>query len=112
MVCIADEGTRESVDSACRKLTASWVREAAQRNPEVETCGFFEGLERSVADAVRSHAHTDRFLCVHATPLALPQAAGLGINFSQCHLVVCNPGIPYILLIYHMSLLNFSTCEV
>ena len=49
----ADEGTRESVDSACRKLTAAWVREAAQKDPEVETCDFFEGLERSAADAVR-----------------------------------------------------------
>ncbi len=41
------------MDSACRKLTAAWVREAAQKDPEVETCDFFEGLERSAADAVR-----------------------------------------------------------
>ncbi|KAK9840775.1 hypothetical protein WJX81_004020 [Elliptochloris bilobata] len=49
---VAEEGTRESVDSGCRKLTAAWVREAAQKNPEVETCDFFEGLERAAVDAV------------------------------------------------------------
>ncbi len=49
----AEEGTRESVDSGCRKLTAAWVREAAQKDPQIETCEFFEGLERAAADAVR-----------------------------------------------------------
>ena len=41
------------MDSGCRKLTAAWVREAAQRSHDVETCDFFEGLERAAADAVR-----------------------------------------------------------
>ena len=50
---MAEEGTRESVDSGCRKLTAAWVREAAQKSHDVETCDFFEGLERAAADAVR-----------------------------------------------------------
>lgn len=41
------------MDSGCRKLTAAWVREAAQRDANIETCEFFEGLERAAADAVR-----------------------------------------------------------
>ena len=41
------------MDSGCRKLTAAWVREAAQKSHDVETCDFFEGLERAAADAVR-----------------------------------------------------------
>ena len=48
--CAAEEGTRESVDSGCRKLTAAWVREAAQKSHDVETCDFFEGLERAAAE--------------------------------------------------------------
>lgn len=42
----ADEGSRESVDSGCRKLTASWVRDRAQQDGDIETCEFYEGLER------------------------------------------------------------------
>ena len=41
------------MDSGCRKLTAAWVREAAQKSHDVETCDFFEGLERAATDAVR-----------------------------------------------------------
>lgn len=42
-----DEGSRESVDSGCRRLTASWVRDRAQHDPDIETCEFFEGLEQA-----------------------------------------------------------------
>ena len=64
---IADEGSRESVDSKCRQLTASWVRERAapaataasrgQRDEDIredgpELCDFYEGLERTGADAI------------------------------------------------------------
>lgn len=44
--------SRDSVDAACRKLTASWVRALAAENPGVPTCGFFEGYERAAAGAV------------------------------------------------------------
>ncbi|KAL6217389.1 hypothetical protein ACLB2K_010606 [Fragaria x ananassa] len=37
---------RDSVDAACRKLTASWVRAAAVVNPNVPSCEFFEQFER------------------------------------------------------------------
>jgi hypothetical protein len=45
-VC-AEEGTRESVDARCMKLTAPWVRERAGKEPDhdIETCAFYEGLE-------------------------------------------------------------------
>ena len=41
----ADEGSRESVDAKCRRLTATWVREKATSDPSVETCSFNEGLD-------------------------------------------------------------------
>ena len=43
----ADEGSRESVDAKCRRLTATWVREKATSDPDVETCSFNEGLDRA-----------------------------------------------------------------
>lgn len=52
MLPAADEGTRESVDARCRKLTASWVREAAASDPGIETCSFFEGYERAGGEAL------------------------------------------------------------
>ncbi|PIA44815.1 hypothetical protein AQUCO_01700426v1 [Aquilegia coerulea] len=48
---VVSANSRDSVDAACRKRTASWVRELAITNPNIETCGFFEGFER-VADNV------------------------------------------------------------
>jgi DNA excision repair protein ERCC-2 len=42
---VMDEGSRESVDAKCRKLTASWVRERHAKSPEVPTCRFFENYE-------------------------------------------------------------------
>ncbi|KAE9460587.1 hypothetical protein C3L33_07499, partial [Rhododendron williamsianum] len=43
---------RDSVDAACRKLTASWVRALAAENPRVPTCEFFEGFEKAGSDGV------------------------------------------------------------
>lgn len=42
---------RDSVDAACRKLTASWVRSVAAENPNIPTCPFFENYERASTDA-------------------------------------------------------------
>ncbi|CAN6558507.1 unnamed protein product [Malus baccata var. baccata] len=38
---------RDSVDAACRKLTASWVRNLAAENPNVPTCEFYEEYEKA-----------------------------------------------------------------
>lgn len=48
----SEEGSRESVDAGCRRLTASWVRERAARDPEVETCDFFEQHEAAGHEAL------------------------------------------------------------
>ncbi|TQD92788.1 hypothetical protein C1H46_021563 [Malus baccata] len=43
---------RDSVDAACRKLTASWVRNLAAENPNVPTCEFYEEYEKAGSGAV------------------------------------------------------------
>lgn len=43
---------RDSVDAACRKLTASWVRAMAVENPQIPSCEFFENYEKAASDAV------------------------------------------------------------
>uniref|UniRef100_A0A2P2LDR5 DNA repair helicase rad3/xp-d n=1 Tax=Rhizophora mucronata TaxID=61149 RepID=A0A2P2LDR5_RHIMU len=43
---------RDSVDAACRKLTASWVRSKAAENSNVRTCEFFENYERAASGAL------------------------------------------------------------
>lgn len=43
---------RDSVDAACRKLTASWVRELAAENPNIPTCEFFENYEKVSSDTI------------------------------------------------------------
>jgi len=58
---VADEGSRESVDARCRRLTASWVRdkhmlalaneeEAPENAPEL--CEFFEDYEKEGPNAI------------------------------------------------------------
>lgn len=48
----AEEGSRESVDAGCRRLTAAWTRERAARDPSVELCDFFEQHEAAGQDAL------------------------------------------------------------
>ncbi|KAG6508379.1 general transcription and DNA repair factor IIH helicase subunit XPD-like [Zingiber officinale] len=43
--------SRDSVDSACRRLTASWVRASAAENPAVPTCDFFESFDRAASSS-------------------------------------------------------------
>lgn len=43
---------RDSVDAACRKLTASWVRAMAIENRNVPTCGFYENYEKVASNVV------------------------------------------------------------
>lgn len=51
----SSEGDRDAVDSLCRNMTSSWVRQKAQAAPSalggdgsapVELCDFYEGMER------------------------------------------------------------------
>lgn len=48
------EGDREAVDTLCRNMTASWVRQRAQQRPNepVELCEFYEQYDRTGSDAV------------------------------------------------------------
>ena len=46
---VSEEGSRESTDAKCMRLTAPWVRE--RRDEGVETCGFYDGLEADGASA-------------------------------------------------------------
>lgn len=59
---VSGEGSRESVDAGCRKLTASWVRAKAMDGGGgggggggVELCPFFEQYEKAGADASLPH---------------------------------------------------------
>ncbi|XP_052186554.1 general transcription and DNA repair factor IIH helicase subunit XPD isoform X2 [Diospyros lotus] len=49
---VVSADNRDTVDAACRKLTASWVRALAVENPNVPTCPFFENYERAASEAV------------------------------------------------------------
>ncbi|KAL6505108.1 hypothetical protein OROGR_024925 [Orobanche gracilis] len=49
---VVSEENRDSVDAACRKLSASWVRAMAVENPNIPTCEFFENYEKAASDAV------------------------------------------------------------
>eukprot|EP01138_Halocafeteria_seosinensis_P011899 gb/GECG01012161.1/.p1 GENE.gb/GECG01012161.1/~~gb/GECG01012161.1/.p1 ORF type:complete len:845 (+),score=112.20 gb/GECG01012161.1/:1-2535(+) len=48
---VSEESERETVDSACRNLTASWVRAKAETDSSVELCQYFEEYEKSGTDA-------------------------------------------------------------
>jgi hypothetical protein len=39
---VSEEKEAIKVDSGCRSLTASWVREEAKTHKNIETCNFFE----------------------------------------------------------------------
>ncbi|CAH2039067.1 unnamed protein product [Thlaspi arvense] len=43
---------RDSVDAACRKRTASWVRALSAENPNVELCDYFENYEKAAENAL------------------------------------------------------------
>lgn len=49
---VSGEGSRDSVDAGCRRLTASWVRATAIDNSDIELCPFYEGYEKKGADAL------------------------------------------------------------
>ena len=70
----AEEGSRESCDSHCRKLTASWVREAKASNPNIETCQYYEGLDAAGAEGVMDPG-VYAFL-PSSSPLFVPCAPG------------------------------------
>ena len=45
------EGDREAVDSACRNMTASWVRSRARSGDGNALCGFYEAWDRDGTNA-------------------------------------------------------------
>jgi DNA excision repair protein ERCC-2 len=48
---VGEEGSRESVDAKCMKLTAPWVRERASSDMEdIALCNFYEGLDAAGPD--------------------------------------------------------------
>ena len=51
-VACADEGSRESVDAKCRRLTATWVRERHASDHDIEVCDLYEQLERAGSEAL------------------------------------------------------------
>jgi len=49
---VMEAADREAVDSLCRDMTASWVRQKAQASPgSVETCDFYEEYDKAGSDA-------------------------------------------------------------
>jgi DNA excision repair protein ERCC-2 len=48
---VMEEGDRDTVDSMCRNMTASWVRQKAQREDSNALCQFYESFEREGNDA-------------------------------------------------------------
>jgi DNA excision repair protein ERCC-2 len=51
-ICASEEGSRESVDAGCRRLTAAWARERAARDSSIELCDFFEQHQAAGQDAL------------------------------------------------------------
>ena len=49
---VVEEGSRESVDAKCRRLTASWVRERAEEDAQVDLCSFYEDYRNEGAEAL------------------------------------------------------------
>lgn len=43
---VSKEKKGKVVDARCHNLTAPWIREAAQAGQDIETCSFYEDLER------------------------------------------------------------------
>lgn len=76
---VPDEGSRESCDSQCRKLTASWVREAKVNNPNIETCDFYEGLDAAGAEGVM-----DPGVCVPSSPCPHPWPCSRPCGRTAC----------------------------
>jgi len=48
---VSEENDRETVDAACRNMTASWVRAKAESDSSVQTCDFFETYDTAASDA-------------------------------------------------------------
>jgi DNA excision repair protein ERCC-2 len=40
------------VDSGCRRLTASWVRERAATDADIELCDYYEAHEKAGSEAL------------------------------------------------------------
>jgi len=52
---VMEESDREGVDSACRSMTASWVRQRGATTANIELCQFYEEYEKNGTDAGIAH---------------------------------------------------------
>ncbi|EKU23327.1 DNA excision repair protein ERCC-2, partial [Nannochloropsis gaditana CCMP526] len=52
---VMEESDREAVDSACRSMTASWVRQRGATSANVELCQYYEEYEKNGTDAGIAH---------------------------------------------------------
>lgn len=50
---VVSSSSRDSVDSSCRRLTASWVRAIASENEGIKTCDFFENFDKAIEGGTR-----------------------------------------------------------
>ncbi len=61
-LCIHPDVSRNrfggTVDARCRDLTASWIRDKAKQDANVETCNFFETLERAEESTIPGGVYT------------------------------------------------------
>ncbi|RYG68592.1 hypothetical protein EON64_04820, partial [archaeon] len=48
---VQEESDRETVDTKCRDMTASWVRASAQKGGDVELCDYYENYHRDGSHA-------------------------------------------------------------
>lgn len=65
------------MDAGCRRLTASWVREAALKSPDIDTCSFFDAHEKAGQEA-----------------LLPPGEAGSSMHGTLCMVHCCRQLIP------------------
>ncbi len=52
---VMEESDREAVDSACRSMTASWVRQRGSTAANIELCQYYEEYDKNGTDAVIAH---------------------------------------------------------
>ena len=52
---VMEESDREGVDSACRSMTASWVRHRGATAANIELCQYYEEYEKNGTDAGIAH---------------------------------------------------------
>jgi DNA excision repair protein ERCC-2 len=78
---VGEEKDSVTVDSMCRDMTASWVRDAHKVDPSVEVCSYFEGFQNKGVDALLKGVYSLQDL------IALGKAQGWCPYFLARHTV-------------------------